>query len=96
VIASQYEEILVDRLYDGNVQLNTTLRELVAEAEQTLQLDEEKRRRTLLRIDAGGGAFVEKKWLLKRVYRLHCKKFSSRRAQKLGNCVKKWIADSKV
>lgn len=57
VVASQYEEIVVERLFDGKTQLTTALRPLVEAAEQTLDLDEAKRQRTILRVDSGGRYF---------------------------------------
>jgi len=39
VLASGYEEIVVDRLFGGTVQLTKTLRPLMQAAEQALQLD---------------------------------------------------------
>jgi hypothetical protein len=63
VLAASYGEVVVDRLYAGNVQLNTRLTKLVEAMEKTLQLDEAKRRRTVLRIDAGGGSLDAINWL---------------------------------
>jgi hypothetical protein len=56
VIAAHYEEIVVDKLFTGDVQLTTPLQPLVLAAEETLILDEKKRRRKLIRADAGGGS----------------------------------------
>jgi hypothetical protein len=70
VLASRYEEITVDRLFGGTVQLTKALRPLMQAAEQALQLDRAKRRRTLVRVDAGGGSQASVNWLLKRGYQL--------------------------
>jgi hypothetical protein len=80
VMASAYDEAVADRLYPGNLQLHDTLPHLVEALEQTLELDEAKRRRTVLRIDAGGGSMNGVNWLLRRGYHVHCKDFSSKRA----------------
>jgi len=56
VTGALYEEIVVDRLFTGDVQLTTALMPFVLAAEETLELDEEKRRRTVIRVDAGGGS----------------------------------------
>jgi len=56
VVASHYNEIVCERLYAGNVQLVSALLDLLAGAETTLQLDEACRRRTVIRVDAGGGS----------------------------------------
>ena len=73
VVATHYEEIVVDQLYPGNVQLNRALRPLVTAAEEVLDLDAAKRQRTILRIDAGGGSLDDVNWCLARGYQLHCK-----------------------
>jgi hypothetical protein len=97
VVAAQYQEILVDKLYPGNVNLNTNLRDLVGRLELLLGLDDEKkRRRIVLRIDAGGGSWDDIDWMLGRGYQLHCKELSQQRPIRLAHTVKRWIADPKV
>jgi len=59
VVAAQYEEVVIDRLYPGNLQLTKTLRPLVEDTERALALDEDKRQRTIIRMDAGGGSLDE-------------------------------------
>jgi hypothetical protein len=93
VVATWYEEIVVERLYEGTVQLNRALRPLVEAAERTLGLDERKRRRTLLRVDAGGGSVGDINWLLARGYQIHAKDYSGDRAQDLAASVETWITD---
>ena len=66
VAATRYEEVVVDRLYPGNVHLTEALRPLVLATERTLELNEESRKRTLLRIDAGGGSLDDVNWCLDR------------------------------
>jgi hypothetical protein len=95
VVAAQYEEVVVDRVYPGNVQLSTTLPHLVETLEKTLELEERKRRRTVLRIDAGGGGQANVKRLLERGYHVHCKDFSSRRAAHYALSVSQWHSDPK-
>ena len=56
VLATRYQEVVVDRLFPGNCQLNATLQTPVTAAQNTLQLTREQRSRTLVRIDAGGGS----------------------------------------
>src|SRR5437763_6581118 len=84
VLASRYEEVVVDRLFDGTTQLSTALQPLMEAAEGTLELDEGKRGRTLVRIDAGGGSLQDVNWLLSRGYQVHCKDYSSSRASRLA------------
>ena len=93
VVAAHYGEVVVDQVYPGNVQLSTTLPHLVEEAEQTLGLDEERRQRTVLRIDAGGGSMNGINWLLRRGYHVHCKDFSTRRAAHFALSVGEWHDD---
>lgn len=68
VLATQYEEVVVDRLFAGNVQLIKALQPLVEAAEATLQLDAAKRARTMIRVDAGAGTLDDLNWLLARGY----------------------------
>jgi hypothetical protein len=91
VTAARYNEVVVDRLYPGNLQLRTTMPHLVEALEQTLLLDEAKRRGTVLRVDAGGGSMNGINWLLARGYHVHCKDFSSRRAAHYALSVKEWV-----
>jgi hypothetical protein len=96
VLATRYEEVVVDRLFDGTTQLTTALQPLMEAAEQTLEMDERKRRRTLVRIDAGGGSVDDVNWLLLRGYQVHCKDYSSARARRLAQSVQDWVDDPHV
>jgi len=93
VIGTWYEEIVVERLFEGKVQLNQALRPLIEAAESTLELDETKRKRTILRIDSGGGSVDDINWLLGKDYQVHGKDYSGVRAQALAESVTAWIAD---
>jgi Transposase DDE domain group 1 len=93
VIAAEYEEVVVDKLYNGNVQLLTAQRSLVRAAAEALDLEEAKRKRTIIRVDAGGGSVDEVNWLLGNDYQAHCKDFSSARAKNLAKTVKEWVSD---
>jgi hypothetical protein len=95
VIAAQYEEIVIDRLYPGNLHLTKILRPLVEDLEKTLDLDEEKKRRTIIRMDAGGGSVDEVNWLLERGYQIHGKDVSAVRVEGFAPLVKHWVADPK-
>jgi hypothetical protein len=66
---------------------------LVEALEKTLELDEAKRQRTVLRIDAGGGSMNGINWLLRRGYHVHCKDFSSKRAAHYALSVREWVSD---
>ena len=96
VLATWYEEIVVDRLYDGKTQLPKSFQELVLAAEQVLELDETKRQRTILRADGHGGSQDDVNWSLERGYHIHTKEYSGDRAHKLAETVTKWHDDPKV
>jgi hypothetical protein len=96
VLATHYGDIVVDRLFGGTTQLTTALRPLVQAAEQTLELAEAQRRRTVWRIDAGGGSVDDVNWLLNQGYHVHCKDYSSTRAQKLAESVTQWVDDPRI
>src|SRR5437899_633737 len=68
VLASRYQEVVVDRLFDGKTQLTKALQPLMQAAEQTLGLDQQQRERTLVRTDAGGGSVDDVNWRLSRGY----------------------------
>lgn len=93
VLATHYQEIITDRLYPGNVQLSKCLRQLVALTEETLELNDYRRSRTILRIDAGGGSLDEVNWLLARGYQLHGKDISAKRAEGWAYTVRRWYDD---
>ncbi len=93
VLASRYGEIVVDRLFDGKTQLTTALQPLMLAAEETLQLEEDKRCRTIVRVDAGGGSLDDVNWLLARGYLVHCKDYSGQQAKRLAKSVQDWYPD---
>jgi hypothetical protein len=93
VVATHYEEVVLDWVGPGNVQLNGCLRPLVEEAEWMLDLDAAKRARTVLRIDAGGGSINDVNWLLRRGYHIHSKDVSAERAAGIAPTVGEWYDD---
>jgi hypothetical protein len=93
VVATHYEEVVLDWVGPGNVQLNKVLRPLIEETEWMLDLDARKRARTVLRIDAGGGSINDVNWLLKRGYQIHSKDVSVQRAAGIAPTVKEWFSD---
>lgn len=93
VLATDYQEVVVDRLFAGNRQLNTTLEELMQAAQTTLQLTAEQRERCLVRIDAGGGSVPNLNWLLERGYHVLAKGCSGQQARQLAKTVQEWISD---
>ncbi len=93
VLASRYGEIVVDRLFDGKTQLTRALQPLMLAAERTLHLDEYKRSRTIVRMDAGGGSLADVNWLLSGGYQVHGKDYSGQQAKRLASTVEHWFTD---
>jgi len=96
VLASRYGEIVVDRLFDGKTQLTRALQPLLLAAERTLQLDEAKRSRTIVRHDAGGGSLDDVNWRLSRGYQVHGKDYSGQQAKRLASTVEHWFTDQEL
>lgn len=93
VLASWYDEIVTDKLYNGKRQLDSSLPELVEQAEKALDLDEPKRPRTILRVDGGGGKDANINWMLNRHYHIMVKAKNWHRACKLAASVTTWYPD---
>lgn len=95
VLATHYDEVVVDRMFAGSVQLTQALQPLVQAAEQTLAVAQlpQRRARTLVRVDSGGGSLKDVKWLLARDYRVLAKDYSTQRARKLADSVAQWVDD---
>ncbi len=93
VLATAYEEVVADRLFAGNVQLIKALQPLVEAAEETLHLDEAKRKRTIIRVDAGAGTEHDLNWLLLRGYEIMAKEYAGKRVLRLAEMVTEWVQD---
>jgi hypothetical protein len=96
VTATLYDEIVVERLYSGRVQLEQSLQPLVLAAEEVLELDEARRACTVVRIDGGGGRDEDINWLLQRGYLVVVKVKNWQRATKLSKSVTTWQPDPKT
>jgi len=96
VVASAYDEIVVDQLYPGKRQLESSLPQLVEMAETALNLGENQRARTVLRVDAGGGSETNINWILNRGYGLLIKIHNWQRVMKLMASVSDWYTDPHV
>jgi hypothetical protein len=96
VVATLYDEIVVERLYSGKIQLERSLQPLVIAAEEVLDLDQALRQRTIVRIDGGGGRDADIDWLLLRGYALLVKVKNWKRAAKLAQSVTTWHTDPKT
>jgi len=57
------------------------------------QLDEAKRRRTIIRVDAGAGTQDDLNWRLSRGYEIMAKEYSGRRVVRLAKTVTEWVQD---
>ena len=95
VYATLYDEIVSERLFRGKIQLNRCLLELVTDAETNLDLNLGFRRRTIVRIDGGGGNDADINWLLGHDYRLLVKVTHWKRVEKLAATVALWETDPK-
>lgn len=96
VVATRYDEIITERLYSGKIQLNRSLCQLVQDAESVLELNPGLRRRTILRVDGGGGSDKDINWLLGRHYHILVKVRNWRRAERLCQSVTAWHPDPKI
>jgi hypothetical protein len=96
VLATLYDEIVVERLYCGKTQLERSLQALVRAAEEVLDLDERSRQRTIVRVDGGGGRDADINWLLQRGYFLIVKVKNWQRSVKLARSVRTWHPDPKT
>ena len=90
VYARQYDEIVHEQLYPGKVQLEASLLELVALAETVLDSNENRRKRTIVRVDGGGGTDKNIDQLLLDLYWILIKVKNWQRTQKLVKSVKVW------
>ena len=93
VLASNYGEVVYERLYVGRAHLESKLEELVIETMDVLALDEEKRQHTLLRIDGAGGSDQFINWVLQLGFGILTKVHNWKRSAKLAQAVQKWHVD---
>jgi hypothetical protein len=93
VVASQYGEIVVKRIYDGTTQLNAALQPLMQAAQQALVWTPEQRAQIILRVDSGGGSVKDVNWILEQGYQFHGKDYSGSRAEHLAASVTDWVTD---
>lgn len=96
VLASHYDEVVVEQLFPGSIQLLTALPTLIEAAERTLDLDITKRAQTIVRIEAGGGSLDEINWLVRPGAQVHAKEYSSEPASKLAASVVRWVDDPRI
>jgi hypothetical protein len=87
VTASQYGEVIFEKLYPGNTTSKEVLKETLTEVERILGLDHKKRKRTLIRLDGGFGTDANLNWLCWRGYQFITKGYSANRAKKVAKSV---------
>ena len=77
------------------MQLTQALQPLLQATEETLKTAHapEKRARTLVRVDSGGGSLKDINWMLSRGYRILTKDYSTQRARRLAESVHQWADD---
>jgi hypothetical protein len=76
----------------GNQHTVHCLQPAVKAAEIALELSAAQRKRTVWRIDGGGGSDEHLRWLLRRGYHVVVKGMSNRRAKALARQVRRWDA----
>lgn len=96
VVATLYNEIVNEQLYNGKTQLQSSLRPLVLHAEEVLELDQARRQQTIVRVDGGAGKDEDINWLLERGYGVLVKVKNWKRAAKLAATVQTWYTDPKT
>jgi hypothetical protein len=96
VWATLYEEVIVDRLYSGKIQLEKSFQQLVEMAEDVLDLGPAQRKRTILRFDASAGTDKHINWALGRGYEILTKVKNWQRVRKLTQSIEQWHDDPKV
>jgi hypothetical protein len=96
VWATLYDEVIVDRLYSGKIQLEQSFQHLVEMAEEVLDLGPAQRERTILRFDASGGTDKHINWALGRGYEILTKAKNWQRVRKLTQSIEQWYDDPKV
>ena len=90
VMASQYDEIVCEQLQDGKVQLEKCLIGLMEMAENVLDLNEDRRKHTILRVDGGGGTDGNINWALRCGYFWMSKVKNWQRTSKLVAPITDW------
>lgn len=89
--ASLYGEIIVDRIYPGNIYMNHTAPWVLDETEDILRLTDYKRRRTILRTDSAATGHLNN--FMQRGFHIHSKQHIPSRIKEFARNVKKWTPD---
>ncbi len=92
MIASPYQEIICQALLPGATLSKVTLKPAIQQAQQILQLSQSRRRRTVLRWDAGFGTDKNINWMLTQHYHILGKMYAHKRVRKLARSVTEWVS----
>lgn len=92
VSAIDHQETIWSEVFPGNQHTVNCLPDALKGVQSSLELDEKQRRRTVWRMDGGGGSEVNFRLLLQQGYQLHAKGLSSSRAAALAKKVSRWDA----
>lgn len=96
VLATHYDEVVTEEVYAGTKQLGQALPALMQAAQDVLCLTGEKRARTLVRTDGGGGTKEDLCWLVERGYQVLTKVYAHHTATALRKRVRRWIDDPRT
>jgi hypothetical protein len=86
----RYHETIWSEIYPGNRHTSHCLRPAVEAAEIALDLSPKQRKRTVWRVDGGGGSDDHLRWLFQRGYQVVAKGMNNRRAKALAKQVQRW------
>jgi hypothetical protein len=92
VSAIDHQETIWSEVFPGNQHTVNCLPDALKGVQSSLELDEKQRRRTVWRMDGGGGSDANFRLLLQQGYQLHAKGLSSSRAAVLAKKVSRWDA----
>jgi len=92
VSAIDYQETVWSHVFPGNQLTVNCLPDALQGVQSSLELAEKQRKRTVWRMDGGGGSDANFRRLLQQGYQLHAKGLSSSRAAALAKKVSRWDA----
>ena len=96
ILASTYDEVVVDDVFVGTEQLAFAVPRLLEEASRILNLTKETKARTLVRLDAGGGTRGDIDGLIQAGYHFLAKIYAWHTATAMRRQVRRWIDDPRT
>lgn len=90
VSAIDYQETAWSHVFPGNQNTVNCLPDALKGVQSSLELAEKQRKRTVWRMDGGGGSDANLRLLLQQGYQIHAKGYSSNRAVSLAEKVPRW------